>query len=75
MVKLLSQELWDEGIRVNGVCPGVIKTDFAKAIIGGRDPRSVGTPKNISDFVAVACSEDGRFMNGELIVIDGGSKL
>ena len=73
-----------EGIRVNAVCPGGIRTDMAAdhtnesefgyaRVRGGMDPQFVfGEKKNIADAVLFVSSEDASFINGANIVVDGG---
>ena len=74
MVVFLSKELLREGIRVNGIAPGLIKTDFADPLIQSNPPpESIGQPENIGSVVALICSpEDGAFMNGEIYHVNGG---
>lgn len=80
----LTQELAVElgpKVRVNAVAPGVVKTNFAKALYEGRDESKVaepyplkrlGVPEDIAGPVAFAASEDAAWMTGQTIVIDGG---
>ncbi len=69
------------GIRANCIAPGAILTPLmkrnrgqdvidylAKANLVGR----IGEPKDIAATVAFLCSDDGSFINGELINVDGG---
>ena len=46
MVKGLSQELMPDGIRINAISPGLIRTSFASALLEapGVNPASIGTP-------------------------------
>ena len=75
MTQFLSKELMDDGIRVNAVAPGLIKTDFAGPIhsVEGLPPQSIGQPHHIGSVVATVCSkDDGAFMNGEIYYVNGG---
>lgn len=70
------------GIRCNAVAPGVIPTPMTEHRLN--DPRFVklnvemtpsdrmGTVEDIASTVAFLCSEGGRFINGQTIVVDGG---
>ena len=46
MVKGLSQELLPDGIRINAIAPGVIRTKMAEIIVANpnMNPSSIGTP-------------------------------
>ena len=75
MVLGLSEELRADGIRVNGIAPGLIKTEFAGLLIesDGVNPASIGFPENIGSVAACICSpNDGAFMNGEIYHVNGG---
>lgn len=73
-----------EGIRVNAICPGGIRTDMAanhtneskfgfERVRGGMDPDFVfGEKKNIADAVLFISSEEASFINGANLVVDGG---
>jgi NAD(P)-dependent dehydrogenase (short-subunit alcohol dehydrogenase family) len=71
----MSQELMSEGIRVTGVAPGLIATHFSE-LLWKNNPNlikeSVGTAEEIGSAVALICSRDGRFMNGEVFPVHGG---
>ena len=69
-------------VRVNCLCPGLIRTDFAKAL--WEDPerikasnetvplRRIGVPEEIAGAVVFLASPASVFMTGQSIVIDGG---
>jgi NAD(P)-dependent dehydrogenase (short-subunit alcohol dehydrogenase family) len=72
-----------KGIRVNAICPGVIRTpmidrftgkdknieaQFAKTQPIGR----LGEPEEIADAVIWLCSKGGSFITGAAIPVDGG---
>ena len=67
MVKFLADELRSDKIRITGIAPGLIRTDFAGPIIQNPnlDKASIGEAHQIGSVVACICSEDGSFMNGE----------
>jgi len=69
MVKWLSKELMDDGIRVNGIAPGLIMTDFSGLLWKENKEvpeKSKGRPEEIASVVAMMCSGDGNFVNGEI---------
>ena len=82
----LTEELAVElgpGIRVNAVAPGVVKTDFAKALYEGREAsvaavyalKRLGVPDDIGGVVAFLLSDDAGWMTGQTLVVDGGATL
>ena len=58
MVKMLSNELMATGIRINGIAPGLTRTDFAMAFVKNPmiNPKSVGEPDQIASVAATICS-------------------
>lgn len=75
MVKSLADELMDDGIRVNSIAPGLIRTEFSGALWkkGGPPEKSMGHACHIGSVAACICShQDGAFMNGSLYHVNGG---
>jgi glucose 1-dehydrogenase len=82
LVKVLAQEFGREGIRVNGVSPGMVRTGMTEkvyqnpAIAGERDALvplgRVATPEDMADAIAFLLSADARYLNGHDLVVDGG---
>lgn len=75
--KALAQEVGRRNITVNAVAPGFIKTDmtedieekdFRKLIPLGR----FGNPEEVAGVVAFLLSEDGGYITGEVISVNGG---
>lgn len=69
-----------DGIRCNAICPGFIETplvdDQANDWFIERTPAGrAGTPEDIAGMVRTLCSEDGAFVNGASIQVDGGFVL
>ncbi|QQS00680.1 MAG: SDR family oxidoreductase [Austwickia sp.] len=70
-------------VRVNAVAPGVVKTDFAKALYAGREEavsaayplRRLGEPQDVSGAVAFLLAEESAWITGQTLVIDGGLTL
>jgi NAD(P)-dependent dehydrogenase (short-subunit alcohol dehydrogenase family) len=84
MVKHFASLLGARGIRVNAVAPGVVETDmssFTKTDVG-RDYalslqafKRLAQPDDIGGVFAFLASEDARWITGDTIHVDGGSKL
>ena len=84
LVKHFASALGARGIRVNAVAPGVVETDmsnFARTD-AGRDftlqmqaLKRVAQPDDIGDAVAFLASPEARWINGDTVRVDGGSKL
>jgi NAD(P)-dependent dehydrogenase (short-subunit alcohol dehydrogenase family) len=78
----LSVEWGPHTVRVNCVAPGLIKTDFARALWENPDLlarrsaatplRRIGEPEEIGSVVAFLASPGARFITGQVIVADGG---
>ena len=83
LTRNLAVEWGPRQIRVNCIAPGLIKTDFARALwenpklhdaIIARYPlRRLGDPDDIAGPAIMLCSEAGRFITGQTLVVDGGS--
>ena len=75
MVKWMAQELMSDGIRVTGIAPGLIATHFSELLWKDNPnlrPESVGQSEDIGAAVALICSNEGKFMNGEVYPVHGG---
>jgi len=78
LVKALSVECASMKIRINCIAPGIIKTDFSKALVA--DPKHqnsiplgrFGTSEDCSAAVSFLCSDQASFITGETMVISGG---
>ena len=85
MARNLAKQLAPFGITVNNVAPGVIETprnfdalsdkEYAKQVINGIPAGYAGQPQDCAGLVLLLCSEEGRYMTGEDIYVDGGMKL
>ncbi len=70
------------GIRVNAIAPGLIKTDFAKALWDNPETLNhtlkssplgrIGEPVDIAGVAVLLASDAGRFITGTTITVDGG---
>lgn len=84
LVKHFAQTLGERGIRVNAVAPGIVDTDmsnFAKTD-AGRDYafgiqaiKRIAQPDEIGSAVAFLASDSARWVTGDTLRVDGGSKL
>jgi 3-oxoacyl-[acyl-carrier protein] reductase len=70
--KTAAQDLIDEGITVNLVCPGFHATDRVTAL--GFEGR-MGDPTDLGKVVAFLCSEPAGFLSGAAVQVDGAGTL
>ena len=84
LVKHFASALGERGIRVNAVAPGVVPTDmsvFAKTdagrdfTLGIQALKRMAQPDDIAPVVAFLASDDARWITGDTVRVDGGSKL
>ncbi len=84
LVKHFALILGERGIRVNAVAPGVVATDmsnFAKTdagrdyTLGIQALKRIAGPDDIGGVIAFLASDAARWMTGDTIRVDGGSKL
>lgn len=82
LVRVLAQEFGRDGIRVNTVSPGMVRTGMTarvysdERIAAERDALvpigRVATPEDMADVVAFLLGPDARYVNGHDLVVDGG---
>jgi NAD(P)-dependent dehydrogenase (short-subunit alcohol dehydrogenase family) len=82
LVRSLAVSWGHDGIRVNAIAPGLVKTDFAKALWDNPDYLAatlkqsplgrIGDPVDIAGAAVMLASDAGKFITGTTIVIDGG---
>ena len=83
MSKTLSKELGKYNVRVNAVAPGFIETEMVakmpeKVLAGMRDKaplKRLGKPAEVAGVYAFLASDDGAFITGATINVDGGIVL
>jgi NAD(P)-dependent dehydrogenase (short-subunit alcohol dehydrogenase family) len=84
LVKHFAFALGARGIRVNAVAPGIVATDMSSftKTDGGRDfargiqaLKRLANPEDIGSVVAFLASDDARWITGDTVRVDGGSKL
>jgi len=85
LARNLAAEYGPANVRVNAICPGLIKTDFAKALWD--DPaileastrtaplRRIGVPDEIAGMAVFLAGKAGGFTTGQSFVIDGGATV
>ncbi len=85
LARNLAVEYGPDNIRVNCICPGVVKTYFAEAL--WKDPkiekmmteklpmRRFGEPDDIAGAAVFLASPAGRWMTGQGMIIDGGTLI
>ena len=85
LARNLAIEFGPHNVRVNCIAPGLIQTDFARALWENPDnlKRStsrtplgrIGEPDEIAGAAVLLASKAGTFMTGQAIVIDGGNTI
>ena len=83
LARNLAHELGPHNIRVNCIAPGLIKTDFARALWENPEilkrstenvpMRRIGEPDEIAGAAVFLASPAGTFMTGQAVVVDGGA--
>ena len=83
LIKNLAAEFGKFNIRTNAIAPGLIRTDFAKALWENPETlknsthnshlKRIGEPDEIGGAAVFLASEAGKFVSGQTLVIDGGS--
>lgn len=83
LAKSLAMELAREGIRVNCVAPGHVRTEMAEALeeslpadkfakLVAMHPLGIGHPIDVARAVAFLIADTGRWITGTTLVVDGG---
>jgi NAD(P)-dependent dehydrogenase (short-subunit alcohol dehydrogenase family) len=84
LTKAAALEYARAGIRVNAVCPGVIRTPMVERFFLERHPRAesrltafepigrLGTPEEVAAAVVWLCSDAASFVTGHTMAVDGG---
>ena len=84
LVKHFAAVLGERGIRVNAVAPGVVATDMSSftktdagrnTALGMQALKRLAQPDDIGGVVAFLASDDARWITGDTVRVDGGSKL
>ncbi len=82
LARNLALEWGRHNIRVNCIAPGLIRTDFARALwedeallerrLATTPLRRIGDPEDVAGAALLLASPAGRFITGQTIVVDGG---
>lgn len=85
MARNLADEFGPKGVRVNCIAPGLIRTDFARALWENPDTlarstarsplRRIGEPEEIAGAAVFLASRAGAFTTGQTFAIDGGQTV
>jgi 3-oxoacyl-[acyl-carrier protein] reductase len=84
LVKHFAAALGPKGIRVNAVAPGVVDTEMSsftkteagrEAVLGMQALKRIAKPDDVGGVVVFLASEEARWVTGDTIHVDGGSKL
>lgn len=85
LARNLAVEVGRHGVRVNCIAPGLIRTDFARALwdrpdadelLTGTSPmRRIGEPQEIAGAAVYLASPASTFMTGQVVVVDGGATI
>ena len=85
LARNLAAEFGPKQVRVNCIAPGLIKTDFARALWENPDTlkavtkttplRRIGLPEEIAGAAVYLASPASTFMTGQAMIVDGGSTI
>ena len=85
IVKNIAAEFGHKNIRANSIAPGLIKTDFARAlwenpdilktVLSSTPMQRSGVPDEIAGVAVMLASDAGNYINGQTIVVDGGTTI
>jgi len=85
LARNLAVEYGEHNIRANCIAPGLIKTDFARALwedpdilkrsTAGAPLKRIGLPDEIAGAAIFLASAAGAFMTGQSVVVDGGATI
>ncbi len=82
LARVLAQELGRDGIRVNSVSPGMVRTGMTERVYADQEVAAardalvplgrVATPEDIANVIAFLLGPDARYVNGHDLIVDGG---
>lgn len=85
LVRNLAAEFGPSGIRVNAICPGLVKTDFARELWDKPEQeerlrtdiplRRLGEPEDFAGVAVFLASDASRYMTGQALTVCGGSSM
>ena len=85
LVRNLATEYGRDNVRVNAISPGLVRTDFARALwedpevlklrTAGDPLKRIGEPREIAGAAVYLASAAGSFTTGQNFVVDGGATI
>lgn len=85
LVRNLAMEYGPKGVRVNAICPGLVKTDFARALWDNPEVeakynrqiplRRLGQPEDFTGLALYLASDASQYMTGQALTVCGGSNM
>jgi NAD(P)-dependent dehydrogenase (short-subunit alcohol dehydrogenase family) len=85
LARNLAHEIGPHGVRINCIAPGLVRTDFARALWENPDTldratrlvplRRIGEPDEIAGAAVFLASRASSFMTGQAVVCDGGATI
>ncbi len=85
LIRNLAAELGPKGIRVNAICPGLIRTDFAKALWDNPEAeqraneqipmRRLGESEDLKGLAVFLASDSSSYITGQALTVCGGSHM
>ncbi len=85
LVRNLAAEYGPKNIRVNAIAPGLIRTDFARALwenpktletgTSTTPLRRIGEPEELGGLAVFLCSDAGTYVTGQTLIVDGGMTI
>lgn len=84
LVRHVARKFGKQGIRANGICPGVVLTEavaehltdeYVASMLASLPHRRLGHPDDIASAVAFLASDDSAWVNGQVWHVNGGSLL
>jgi len=85
LVRNLAAEFGPKGLRFNAICPGLVRTEFArelwdneeatKRIVDDIPLRRLGEPEDFAGLAVYLASDASKYMTGQALTVCGGSSM